>query len=243
MTEKQAYCCLNCTASANCCGACGECPACCKDCGDTSMCRSSAYFKDGSFYLNYTSNSSISLARNQSDNSSQHVHYISSNATYNSKTNKCSSSGSARASTFSDDGDKTSSQSSCSGDECFSCGCVNDDECWICAYDVRVQSATSCCAPASECCGYSSNSCGPFCVDDTCSTFDHGCSGLGCICDEYDGCEGTFESKNTATVTFQDPVKLYNSEGEDVGNIIGANYDPCNPCATWGAPGCHFFHP
>ena len=54
MDKKRAFCCLNCTNSANCCGACGECPACCKDCGDTSSCVTSAYFgKDDKIYKRY----------------------------------------------------------------------------------------------------------------------------------------------------------------------------------------------
>jgi hypothetical protein len=45
------------------------------------------------------------------------------------------------------------------------------------------------------------------------------------------------------TINFNTKVKLYNSQGQDVGNTIGATYNPCNATRPWSAPGCHFFYP
>ena len=54
MTKKRAFCCLSCNNLPPCNAAAGNCAECCKDCGDTSKCSSSAYFKDGIFYLDYS---------------------------------------------------------------------------------------------------------------------------------------------------------------------------------------------
>lgn len=47
----------------------------------------------------------------------------------------------------------------------------------------------------------------------------------------------------TSNIEFFGNLNLYNSQGQNVGNIIGATFNPCTPTASWSAPGCHFFHP
>jgi len=237
MTKEQAYCCLNCTASPNCCGICGECPECCKDCGDMSGCNSSAYFKDGVFYLDYISVYSTSMNRNYSDLSCSYTGNINFTSTYFSKTNKCIVNGSSYYNSCCDDGDGAHTQSLCSGDTCYGGGCDNNENCWF---------GNDCKGKCDESCmGTSPNNCSNVCVDDTCGSFNHGCIGLGCVCSQEeidDGdCEGIYENVNNGNITFQNVAQLYNSKGEIVDpTFIGASYDPCAPCATWSA-GCHFF--
>jgi hypothetical protein len=55
---------------------------------------------------------------------------------------------------------------------------------------------------------------------------------------------GETSSSISVTISFRNPVKLYNSKGQVVDPIvIGATYNPCNATAQWNAPGCHFFAP
>ena len=235
MDAKTAYCYLNCTASANCCGICGECPACCKDCPtDYSTFSNTAYYKDGSFYKNFTSTHSYSINADYSDVNSVAINSISYTSTYKSKNSQCSVIGSSQTSSCGDDGDVTVGKWSCSGSTCYGLVCDNNEDCWIggggCNGSCR-----------SDCGGTYTPSCGS-CTDDTCGTFNHGCSGLECVCDPGE-CEGSYVSVYTAKISFEDTVQLYNSQGEVVDpSFIGASYDPCNPCATWSAA-CHFFAP
>jgi len=241
MTKEQAYCCLNCANSPSCCEPCGECESCCEDCGDTSMCQGSAYFKDGSFYKNYVNTTSSSSSYEYVKNNGGHKRDTSYTSTYTSADNICLTYGSSLTTYCFDDGDEGASQWFCNGAECQGNSCSDNDECFT-----KPSGPQPChvgrCDGSGDCIGTYSPTCG--CADDTCPGFDSGCSGLECICDDpEDECEGDFVSKYTAKITFTDPVKLYNKEGQDVGNIIGATYDPCGPCATWGAPACHFFAP
>jgi len=232
MTKKQAYCCLNCSHLSPPCDGAIDCNICCEDCGDTSACKSSAYFKDGSFYLNHTTTITFNLNANFTNGLAVFEDSGSGTSTYTSKQNKCLSNSSYTSSTTFDDGDQFYDQTGCGGTECYGCSCSDNEECWT--VDRR-------CGP--DCCGTSSASCDT-CIDDECPGFNSGCNGLECICTSpEDDCEGTYETANTAKITFEDPVKLYNKEGQDVGNIIGATYDPCAPCEIWSAPACHFFAP
>ena len=47
----------------------------------------------------------------------------------------------------------------------------------------------------------------------------------------------------SSEIEFFQPLKLYNSEGKNFGNIISATFNPCSPTVSWSAPACHFFHP
>jgi hypothetical protein len=47
----------------------------------------------------------------------------------------------------------------------------------------------------------------------------------------------------SSIIEFFQPLRLYNSKGQSVGNIIGATFSPCTPTTSWSAPGCHFFAP
>jgi hypothetical protein len=50
-------------------------------------------------------------------------------------------------------------------------------------------------------------------------------------------------SQLTSNIEFFGNLNLYNSQGQDVGNIIGATFSPCTPTSSWNAPACHFFAP
>jgi hypothetical protein len=237
MDAKTAYCYLNCTQAANCCATCGQCPACCIDCPtDYSNFSDTAYYKDGVFYKNYTTTYTSSLQSNYSDSSCVTISSTSYTTIYNSKTNTCLASGSNNSNTCCDDGDQTHTSGFCRGNECFSSGCNNNDDCWINSptYDCNSKCGTDCSGTSPAAC--------TLCVDDQCPEFNFGCSGLECICDPNE-CEGSYETVYSATTSFEDPVNLYNSKGEVVNpGFIGASYDPCNPCRTWGAS-CYFFAP
>jgi len=238
MSKEQAYCCLNCTTSANCCGECGGCESCCENC-DTSACKSSAYFKDGNFYLNYTSKYNGSSDYEWSDNADYQKGNSSFSYSYNSKNDLCSASGSITHLGVHEDGDATFTSTGYGGSngiEGYGCGCDTNDFCWN---NGSCNSGPN--GDADPCCASFTGGCGVICADDECGSFNFGCSGLECVCDDEEWCDGTYVSENSATISFQDTVRLYNSEGEDVGNIVGASYNPCNPCATWGAPSCHYF--
>jgi hypothetical protein len=209
-----------------------------------SVFKGSAYFKDDKFYLNFTSSSLSTLAYDWSDDYAGHISYSNTNSIYDSKTDECLSSGLSRGVNYNYELEYAVSNINCSKGICVDCSCTNDDPCWACEPSPGARASLGCCG--SGCCGGSyPSTCSAFCVDDTCENFNHGCRGVvPCACeDEYDQCEGDYEAVNTGTVTFYDEVRLYNRLGEEVGNIIGASYDPCDPCATWSAPGCHFFAP
>ena len=137
-----------------------------------------------------------------------------------------------------DDGDVVAGHSFANGTSAYGCGCDSNDCCMI---NNRCSSGDNC--DAGPCCGSFTPSCGT-CADDTCATFDSGCIGLECVCiDDGYGCDGDYSEVNSAKISFEDTVQLYNSQGEVVDpSFIGASYDPCNPCATWSAA-CHFFAP
>jgi hypothetical protein len=74
------------------------------------------------------------------------------------------------------------------------------------------------------------------------------CQGPVCIpftfpCDESNQKERRYLSRFISQIEFFNPLYLYNNEGQNVGNIINATYNPCSPTTSWSAPGCHFFHP
>jgi hypothetical protein len=241
MDAKTAYCYLNCTQSANCCGTCGECPDCCEDCPTNySNFSDTAYFKDGNFYKNFTSTHSSFRSENWSDTSTHKLDSTNITSTYKSKENRCLVNGSSYRVVSFDDGDQTVTSASYSGTSAYGCGCDTNDDCFL---------GGRCVGPngdAYPCCGSFTPSCGT-CEDDTCPTFNPGCSGLECVCSEEEiangDCEGSYSVSSSAKITFEDTVQLYNSRGEVVDpSFIGASYDPCNPCATWSAA-CHFFHP
>ena len=237
MSEERAYCCLNCANLPPCSESAGNCVSCCADCGDTSMCKQSAYFKDGSFYLNYKSTFSYNMSRDYSDTTDVFTGYINTQYGYDSKTNKASINGSSNYNHCAEDGDADHTQVDCNGPTCYGGGCDNNEDCFIPDNHGCYPKCTDDCYSTT-----SNENGGIVCVDDTCGSFDHGCSGLECVgCTPEDECEGTYSVTLSGKISFNDSAKLYNSKGEDVGNIVGASYDPCNPCATWGAPPCHYF--
>jgi hypothetical protein len=236
MTPKEAYCCLNCADLPPCNAAAGNCVECCEDCGDTSECLSSAYFDGSSFFKDYiyTANASSSYLYYGLFGDANLGGYENYTSTYDtSKEIPCEKNGSRleqRDSVYflnnyySYNGATTTSISNY--EDCDYCpitttgpsSCVNGDPII----------ETQCSSPEA-------------CFD---CVFDISCS-LACV--PFSTCiEGTiyraFETYKTE-ITFKNPVNLYNSLGENVGNIISADYNSNNPARSWSAPGCHFFAP
>lgn len=235
MTPKEAYCYLNCANLPPCSAAAGDCTACCKDCPkDYSNFSDTAYFDGSNFYKDFISELSYSESEDWDDNSTYQFRSTNVTSAYQSKDNKCLVYGSSRMYNAYEDGDVVAAHSFYSGNTAYGCGCDTNDCCLI---NTTCSSLDNC--DAGPCCGSFTPSCGT-CADDTCGSFNHGCIGLGCVCND-DECYGSYSEVNSAKIYFETAVKLYNAKGEIVDpTFIGASYDPCNPCATWDA-GCHFF--
>jgi len=234
MTPEEAYCYLNCANLPPCSAAAGDCTACCKDCPkDYSNFSDTAYYKDGVFYKNFISDNSSFRQEEWSDTIDYKVGSANIKSTYKSKNNECLVYGSNISQSDFDDGDSTFTNSIYNGTKGYGCGCDTNDVCFVGARCIDPN------GDADLCCGIFTTSCGT-CADDTCETFDSGCIGLECVCND-DGCYGFYSEVNTAKISFVDEVQLYDSKGEEVDpSFIGASYDPCAPCATWSAA-CHFF--
>jgi hypothetical protein len=210
------------------------------------MCRSSAFFKNGSFYLNYVYTVTGTIARNSTSTCCRYKNFSNYSSVYNSETDTCKFSSGGNSANVGEDGDYGVHYTSCSGS---GKGLVLPNIC------------NNCDGSESDCGNYPRGALWPICTcshtdsasctasgpTDECEFFNHGCSGLvDCgICTQEDinnnDCDGYASAQYTAKITLLTPVTLYNSQGVEVGNIIGADYDPCNPLATWNAPGCHFF--
>ena len=236
MDKKTAYCCLNCTNLPPCNAAAGNCEPCCADCGDTSSCTTTAYFDGSNFFKDYIytatkSSSYLFYALYGDGNFGGYENYTSTYDT--SKEIPCSKNGSRLDQDDSASFDNNyysyngaTTTFTTSYEDCDDCprtttgpsSCVNGS----------AITETSCSSP-EECFG---------CI------FDVDCS-LACV--PFTTCEaGTIYrafAKYKTEITFKNPVKLYNSSAEDVGNIISANYNSNNPARSWSAPGCHFFAP
>jgi hypothetical protein len=246
MDKKTAYCCLNCRESANCCGACGECPACCAECGDTSNCIGSAFFDGVGFFSQvnisfsgYSENWEIQYFLNgtKSWNGNVAVDY----SEYNENSEKYTNRGFATSTKS-----RFASQASLNGQFDFSIivpgGCGNPPVggCQTAPgggqYFMKGRAVcgdrTYCTFPSSfepdpnqECYGwdFSFNRC----LDSAPLVFGQ--------------CE---EPPAKSSVSFSNPIKLYNYKGEVVGLEAfeyPPSYDPCYAIAQVGAPGCHFF--
>jgi hypothetical protein len=272
MTEERAYCCLNCTASANCCGTCGECPAGCEDCGDTSdYCFANAYFDGSDFYKDMGGNviSSSELTTEceflVGQNNSRQTTTVTSlrkelwRIIYGFSLagvdyEDCVTMGSGGASFservlgidelpiiingggfYFDSGSLT-----CSGEP-------NGSNNWDMGYiDCKTGELTcirgfnndsdNCQTPRS-CSIYPNLNIGNKCINERVECVNEECTQINFnLCTSANGLE-----VYNATHYFIGKLKLYNNKGEDVGNIIGAGYDPCNGTALWNAPSCHFF--
>lgn len=242
MDSITAYCFLNCTNSANCCVPCGECATCCEKCSnkDTSQCSDLAYSDGVAFYKNYEYHYGSVVNANWSNNTTSRQRITNLGYVYNSKSG-CTASGSSMSHTSDEDADEHKEKYFCNGDYCFGGACDNNDDCWTGGdFEYCTSSYGSCVGNFDPTCPSAGNG------EDTCPTFNSGCEGLQCVCDTEDpeeGCDGTYESHNNATIYFEDEVVLYNSQGQLVNpSFLNATYDPCNPIATWGAA-CHFWAP
>jgi len=270
MDQAQAYCCLSCSDpqlscidSPKCCAPCGECPECCEDCGGTSSCTTSAYFYNGVFYKHFK------LEAQQYDNTL--FYYYDGNLLnrgyYSSEYNTavcppCCKQGSNR--TYND------RAYFYKGDTLFNCENTTTIEDYEDCDDCPIKNTTaSQCylgaalytnddpVPATQCFPQfpdflakagtvacrDPNDCYPqVCVIDYPGSCDDDpvCLPFTFPCEEKRRRAYTeFYSK----IEFFRPLNLYNEAGQNVGNTIGATYNPCTPTATWNAPACHFFHP
>ena len=263
MTKKQAYCCLNCTASANCCGACGECPACCEDCGDTSSCVTSAYFDGNSFYTDYSA--SVNLSRSQTGSGCEGFYGGPADTSYNlnifsAKEETWVAVKMSNINGIGDDNGKLVIQGS---DSCGNPSCGGG------GYSFDYEDSGYCdagyviCEDGQTIVNYTKirGDCGnhPTCITKN-------MPGIGAVngCNSpqlpyYFSCQGPEAceeaSRNCAEdtritiresriINFNTEVILYNNQGQAVNpGFIGASYDPCNATRTWSAPACHFFAP
>jgi hypothetical protein len=252
MDEKTAYCCLNCTTSANCCGTCGECPECCKDCRDTSKCKATAYFDGISFYKDYIYTAIASSSFMFEDQLGGYPGVAGGYENYTSiydtsKKIPCSKNGSSQylfdgayydKSVWTYNGATTTSKidfEDCENqdDNGNEIGCpriaTGPSDCINGGPITETQ-----CSTPEECynCIYEVT-CGPAC----CGPFG-GCG----YCENPTIYRAT--GKYKTKIDFINPLKLYDKKGKDVGNIIGANYNPnTHPESSWAAPQCHFFAP
>ena len=254
MTKKQAFCCLNCKASANCCAECGECPTCCEDCGDTSSCTTTAYFKDGKFYKHYIVTYTSTWSWNYRTNIGRRRHSSNYSSSYNSATDTCTIAYYIDAAYSVDNNNFGSEIKSCSGS---GKGLVIPNICYGCGADDADGNLHPCIKypnnalwPVCTCYQKSNGQCFIPSVTDECQYFDKGCDNLlDCgVCDQEtidrNNCSGRYSKSFTAKIKFLNEVILYNNKGEFVDpSSIGASYNPCDPFELWNAPGCHFFHP
>ena len=237
MTQKEAYCCLSCRDLPPCNAAANNCVECCEDCKNTSECSSSAYFDGSSFFKDYIYTATLFSNYGYfgllvDANIFGYENYISTYDT--SQETPCSKNGSRR---FYSDGQtfinfyySYNGATTTTSEDYSSCG----GECPIiitapsqCANGNAI-TQTQCSSP-EECSGCEYNitcteGCVPFTVCTTPTIY-------------------RASSIYKTGITFKNSVKLYNSLGEDVGNIIGASYNSNNPSRSWSAPACHFFHP
>lgn len=270
MDQAQAYCCLNCTASAGCCVPCNECPTCCADCGDTSSCSASAYFYNGSFYKHFKF-----IAQQYDDTL---FYYYDGNflnrgyysSYYNTAINpSCCKEGwrrtyNDRAYFYKDDirfnceeTTAISDSEACRDaateiDECPTTTTI-PSQCYLGAALYTADDLT----PATECFPQfpefqdklgtvactSPNDCYPqVCVIDYPGSCDDDpvCIPFSFPCEEQ---RKRAYIQFYSKIEFFTPLNLYNFYGQVVGNTIGATYNPCTPTTTWSAPACHFFHP
>lgn len=248
MDRETAYCYLNCGHSKNCCGECGECPECCKNC-NISNDGSFAYFRDNQFYSNYILTEKIISHRDYCTNYVCRAGTISSFLQYNSKIKKCSGSGIIKIQGYSDEGDAFFSDVTWNGGETKSLTCYESDPCARskvpnqspAGWDVVCDKCPKEITYSTPCpsCGKVDNCGNKACFD----PYDCGyCGDDGCYGGTTNGNPIGIEKINIS-ISFYDPVKLYDRYGNDVGNIIGAYFNECDACKLWMAPSCHFFAP
>ena len=248
MDKKQAYCCLNCADLASCCQPCNECPSCCLDCENMSGCKATAYFDGSNFYKDFIftfTNSTNYSIRNVDTNCEFGIINLGSGLTNEYSTLKKP------------------------GEECSTIGMVHPsiNFCfegyeYLTSYNGLTYSTERLCDGSYEV-NYGDGKCAAGVVDsgatscpntdkvDDCPDFgEKECNVPECYpacnptpCEDSEFFHSTYRSSRSAKIIFVNQVKLYNKKGEDVGNIIGATYDPCAASKGWFAPPCHFFAP
>ena len=252
MDEKQAYCCLNCTTSANCCAPCGECPTCCADCGDNSGCSSSAYFKNGKFYKDFifTAINVVNYNVKNVDtmcyeggiivNTSIITEYstlrrpgkeCSVIGKFHNNVNMCPNGGGYEYLT-SYYGSTYDRKRLCDGpyERNYGDGCTEG----------IVESGNTSCPNIN--------------ITDDCPGYEKECNGLSCYpaCGEYaeEDCQGSASRSNSAKVNFLNQLNLYDSKGKlanieeayTIDGLTPPSYNPCSPLTVWYPPQCHFFY-
>ena len=249
MNKEQAYCCLNCANLPSCNAAAGDCEPCCSDCGDTSICQTSAYyFKDGKFYTDFSQSVSMSNAQSwdcqgctpmdydPKGTANHNLHYV-----IDTEFGLISCNSFVVENFNVGPGDpweltETANLTSCS--KSFK------------VEDFARQTASGPCPADSpegdvscDCCSGNVVSAVNGCSDPLRPLNSGGQTGIGGCGDDCLSGTGDFSNSISVDISFRNEVKLYNYKGEDVGNIIGATYNPCNATRLWGPPPCHFFAP
>lgn len=231
MDGKQAFCCLNCTASPNCCGTCGECPVCCDECGDTSICQPLVYIdQNNDFYKGYIATQKFYYEEGKPVMPFSYQEYYKNfiNATYNSIENKTTFYGGAiwQESNYS---------SVCDDPE-------QDGDYWF------IQTSSSFFDEKEAKDQYCITS-----TDGACSAWK-GCgdgntypSGPYSFTPKMPDCpQPNNYSSDIRKVTWINPLRLFNNVGVLVAHpwsILNqpSPFDPCNPIRIVAAPACHYF--
>jgi hypothetical protein len=242
LTQKQAYCCLNCTNLPPCKAAAGNCVECCEDCGDTSMCRSTAYFgKDDKIYKKYRVTYTISsyycfgtCPAGSRESNPPYSYVYQTNAAWTGLLD----------SEYPDEYEIFGFDSYIE----LNYYCEIDINGYEYEYDNSSTNRTKTYNGRSgtvdiwqQCGPNQSNENGieaiPTFPSPTKDAKDYEC-GLPYRTDPNDNIY------ITSTVDFIQPLKTYNNKGEIVADPTpGTPYNPCSPIRTASAPGCHFFHP
>ena len=246
MTEKQAYCCLNCTNLPPCNPAAGNCVSCCADCGDTNSCITTAYFgKDDQIYKGYVA-TYFAWGTQYNWLVDQEFQSASWNGTYNSLTNEKLVFG---FSTF----NSWNGQDECGGgpEEFYN----NRTDTYSGKTATGTTSVRGACSDCFDCedpdlCSYPNSKylfqCGCTCNKVFNDTFPLDLPFFPIVDASAPSC-GMFKDAthdSGGTVTFIIPLKTYNSLGEIVANPSPISpYNPCQPIRHAYAGGCYFFAP
>jgi hypothetical protein len=251
MNKKRAYCCLNCSNLPPCDPFGRNCPSCCAQCSSLDLCSSNAYFANGLFWkdFKYEANSweETRMDIGGADNPDYRVKSFV-NSTYDTRqSSPCCIVG------FSNYHSEPNGEFY-DGQTTYNCKTTDSvesyEDCEDCPH--RTNGPSSCPIGAAlftkgsdvpaDCPGWEHYTYDPNSGVVSCQSPET-CYYMICVEDYPGSCIGDSTIFFWSRIEFFNPVNLYNYLGQDVGNIVDASYDPCNPTRTWSAPGCHFFHP
>jgi len=248
----------------------GDCVECCEDCKNTSECSSSAYFYDGNFYKHFYFEAQQYDDTLFNYDDQNFLHYFSNNGYYTSKydtrvCSPCCKEGWRQTLDEEAYWSKENVRYNCEEtttiedyEDCEDCPATTTipSQCYLGAAlytgedpvpaiqcfpqfpDFLDKTGTIACRSTDDC--YNQ-----ICVIDYPGTCD---DNPACIPFAPFSVPCESERKKAyiefySKIEFFEPLNLYNKFGQNVGNPIGATYNPCTPTETWNAPPCHFFAP